>query len=89
MDAEIEVTCAMPTFYPEVGSPAWGDITSNVQRRRRSEYIISVNGVQRLKGSVAYVEPQHSPIYYGVNPLGGSFVSSMFTGKILRIVQKL
>jgi hypothetical protein len=89
MDAEIEVTCAMPAFYPEVGDNDWNGITTNVQKRRRAEYLISVNGVIRLKGSVTYVEPPHSPIYFGLNPLGGSFVSSTFTGKILRITQKL
>jgi hypothetical protein len=89
MDAEIEVTCAMPAFYPEEGNEAWGNLSTNVQKRRRSEYIISVNGVVRLKGSVVYVEPPHSPIYFGVNPLGGSFVSSVFTGRILSIVQRL
>ena len=80
MDAEIDVTCAVPAFFPAEGDHEWAGITAGAQQRRRSEYIIAVNGTTRLKGSLQYVEPPHSPIYYGVNPLGGSFVSSTFTG---------
>lgn len=88
LDAEIEVTCAVPAFFPAEGDHEWAGITEGAQQRRRSEYIIAVNGTTRLKGSLQYVEPPHSPIYYGVNPLGGSFVSSTFTGAILRVAQR-
>lgn len=88
MDAEIDVICALPAFFPAEGDVEWAGITGRAQQRRRSEYIIAVNGTTRLRGSIRYVEPPHSPIYFGVNPLGGSFVSSAFTGAILGVAQR-
>jgi hypothetical protein len=88
MDGEIEVTCTVPAFYPARGDPQWDGITASAQQRRCNEYIIAVNGTIRLRGSVTYAEPSRSPVYVGVNPLGGSFVSSAFTGTILRVVQQ-
>ena len=84
-DAVIDVTCAVPALFPPEGDAAWGEITTVAQRRRLSEYIIAVNGTTRLKGSVTYREPPGSPVYYGANPMGGSFVSSLFTGTILHV----
>jgi hypothetical protein len=86
-DGEIEVACYLPAFYPKEGDDEWGAISPEIQRRRRHEYLITVNGSVRLKGSVNYDEPEHAPIYLGVNPLGGSFVSNRFTGQILRHTQ--
>jgi hypothetical protein len=86
-DAEIVVTCTLPAFYPQEGDGAWGRVPPEIRKRRSSEFSIAVDGVVRLKGSVDYREPKHSPIYFGANPLGGSFVSDKFTGTILQIAQ--
>jgi hypothetical protein len=58
-------------------------VSEPAQRRLLSRYVIAVEGVVRLKGSVSYNEPPHSPVYIGKNPIGGSFVSDFFTGKVL------
>jgi hypothetical protein len=86
-DAEIELTCDLPAFYPLPGDRAWGRTPAVEQQRRHHEFRISVDGVVRLKGSVNYANAPHPLIYFGVNPLGGSFVSNRFTGTILQITQ--
>jgi hypothetical protein len=86
-DAEIDLTCDLPACYPDAGDAAWGKTPPAEQQLRLHQYRIAVNGVVRLQGSVNYHQPPHSPLYFGINPLGGSFVSNRFTGKILRITQ--
>jgi hypothetical protein len=88
-DAEIDVACDLPALYPGEGETSWGSTPPEVQKLRSHEYVIAVNGVARLRGSVTYTQAPHSPLYFGANPLGGSFVSNSFTGKILLKSQKL
>jgi hypothetical protein len=87
-DAQIVVTCEVPAFYPEEGSAAWGKVARDVQSRRRHEFRVAVDGIVRLEGRVNYRLPEHAPIYFGANPLGGSFVSSLLTAKILQVSQE-
>ena len=82
-DAEIDLACDLPAFYPAEGDAAWGRTPAEVQKLRRNEFVITVDGVVRLRGSIAYPLAPHSPLYLGANPLGGSFVSNRFTGGIL------
>ena len=88
-DAEIDFACDLPAFYPVEGDAAWGKTPADVRQVRRHEFAISVDGVVRLKGSITYPLAPHSPLYIGANPLGGSFVSNSFTGRILRKSQDL
>jgi len=81
--ADVTLTCDVPAFYPPVGSSAWRTIPADLQKIRQTEYLVTVDGVVRLKGAIDYTEPPHAPMYLGANPLGGSFVSSRFTGRIL------
>lgn len=87
-DAELDITCSLPALYPPEGDPAWGAIAPALQHQRRHEYLITVDGRAELRGVVDYLEPLHSPLYVGTNPLGGSFVSSRFTGRILTTDQR-
>jgi hypothetical protein len=87
-DAVIDVTCSLPALYPPLKDSAWASVDAATQQRLTHEYAILVNGVVRLKGMVEYREPPHSPLYLGSNPLGGSFVSSRFSGTILDSDQK-
>jgi len=87
-DAEIDLACDLPALYPEEGDRAWGSTPPEVQQLRNHEYVIAVNGVVRLRGVVNYRQAPHSPLYLGINPLGGSFVSNSFTGKVLLNSQK-
>lgn len=82
-DATILFSCSLPAFYPAEGSKKWEGTPENRQTLLRHQYVIGVDGVVRLKGPVNYLQPENSRIYYGSNPLGGSLVSSQFTGTML------
>jgi hypothetical protein len=86
---QIEVTCSLPAFFPEAGSRRWGDVPASLQQLRRTEYSIKVDGVVRLGGQIAYDQPRHARLYFGVNPVGGSWVSNLFTGKVLKVSQAM
>jgi hypothetical protein len=81
--ATIVLTCSLPALFPAKGSGWWKATPAAEQERLRHEYSLGVDGVVRLKGSVEYLQPDDSPIYFGVNPIGGSLVSERFTGSIL------
>jgi hypothetical protein len=87
-DAVIDVVCYLPAFFPPETDPYWGGLSQEFRRMRRNEYYIEVNGVVRLKAPATYIQAEHSPIYYGENPLGGSLVSDRFTGVVLSASQK-
>jgi hypothetical protein len=84
-DAEVDVTCYIPAFFPKEGDPYWGNLSPRLQQIRKTQYILTANGVVRLRGPVRYEQPAHPDLYFGSNPLGGSFVSNSFTGRILHI----
>jgi hypothetical protein len=84
-DAEIDVTCYVPAFFPSADDPIWGTTPASRKDRLTREYRILVDGTERLSGSTSYEEPEGSPLYIGANPLGGSFVSNLFTGKVLAV----
>jgi hypothetical protein len=84
MDAVIDITCYLPAFFPDENNLYWGTLSKGLRKIRRTQYYITVNGIVRLKGPVDYIQSPHSPIYLGSNPLGGSLVSSRFTGAILK-----
>lgn len=84
-DAEIEVTCYLPALFPNRGNAIWGATPQDRKDRLSGEYRILVDGIERLKGSTSYQEPEDSPLYIGANPIGGSFVSDRFTGSFLAV----
>jgi hypothetical protein len=88
MDAVIDVTCYLPAFFPDADDPYWGELSDDLRRIRKTQYCIVVNRAIRLRNPVVYSQSPHSPIYFGANPLGGSIVSSVFTGTILGESQK-
>jgi hypothetical protein len=83
MDAVLDITCYLPAFFPDQSDPYWGELSAALRRIRRTQYCVLVNGVVRLRKPVEYSQDPHSPIYFGANPLGGSLVSSVFTGAIM------
>lgn len=82
-DATLDIACSLPAFFPTVGDPRWGNVPQSVQKLRNTEYLVTVNGTDRLEGRISYGQPANLPIYFGANPVGGSFVSNLFTGRIL------
>lgn len=86
-DAEIEITCYLPMLFPKVDDPEWAFMPKELRQIRRSQYLVTVDRVVRLQGEVNYSNDPHPPLYLGLNPLGGSFVTDRFTGVVLRSEQ--
>jgi hypothetical protein len=86
-DNRIDLTCSLPAFFPPVGSRSWRSAPESLQRQRHTDYVVTVNGTVRLSGQIDYEQPPHSPLYFGVNRVGGSWVSSQFTGAVLKATQ--
>jgi hypothetical protein len=84
-DAFIDFTCWLPVLAAPEGDRSWQSIPLKEQRVRRHQYTLEVDGVVRLQGTTDYKQPAHSALYLGYNPLGGSLVSSEFTGQISRV----
>jgi len=87
-DARIDVTIYLPALFPGKGDPAWGAYSTALQEKWRGQSVIVVDGKARLVTPGAYPLRPHSPLYYGRNPLGGSFVSDYFTGVIEQVSQR-
>jgi hypothetical protein len=87
-DAQLDVACSFPGLFPKAGSPEWEATPPSEQEHLLGSYTVSVNGVVRLKGPVRYAQEPHLPVYLGTNPLGGSFVSNVFTGRILAVTRQ-
>ncbi len=83
----ISLTCALPALYPPENDPRWARTAPDLAKLRRGEYLITVNGTVRLEGAVTYEQPEHSRLYFGANPVGGSLVTNRFTGTILDVSQ--
>lgn len=86
-DAEVDFASSFPALFPDFGSPEWQAMSPAQEQHLLHTYVITVNGIVRLRGSITYKQPQHSPVYLGRNTLGGSLVSSAFTGSILAVSQ--
>jgi hypothetical protein len=82
-DAQITIKTSFPALFPERGSRDWGAVSETEQQHLLSKYFVAVDGVVRIEGPIRYDEPPRSPVYLGQNPLGGSLVSNVFTGKVL------
>jgi hypothetical protein len=81
--ARIELVCSVPALFPAAGDPRWRSMPTSETNRLTRGYHITVDGVARLDGTVNYTVPPHSPLYIGLNPIGGSLVSSAFTGTVV------
>jgi hypothetical protein len=87
-DTELTIVCEMPALFPNPDDGAWSDVPAATRTERTSRFRILVDGVVRLEGTLPYEQPRHSPLYFGANPLGGSFVTPRFSGVILQAVQE-
>ena len=82
-DARIKVDISFPALFPARDSSAWGWVSDTKKQYLLTHFSIAVNHVVQVNGTTPYVMPPDSPTYIGLNPLGGSFVSSAFTGTVL------
>ena len=86
-DGEIEFDCSIPAFHSWRDDSEWEGLTPTSRERLSGEYVIAVNGAVQLKGTVNYPQEAHAQVFIGVNPLGGSLVSDVFTGSVVSIRQ--
>ena len=81
--ATVTLEASFPALYPAMGSPDWGAVSDAEQRHLLSRFVVAIDRVARVSGPVSYDEPPNEPVYMGSNPLGGSIVSGVFTGRVL------
>jgi hypothetical protein len=81
--AQVTVEASFPALFPVRGSLDWGAVSDAEQRHLLSRYVVAVDHVARVSGPVNYEQPANSPIYLGANPLGGSIVCGIYSGKVL------
>ena len=83
LDEEMDVVLSLPMLLPPDSDPIWAGLTERARRFWKSHLIVQQNGKCVIFSDKPYPMPANSPIYYGLNPLGGSIVSDRYTGKIL------
>lgn len=83
-DATLTLVCYLPAFFPAEEDGVWNLLRPDLRKIRKTQYAVLVDGVVRLKGEVHYAQEDRPSLYVGFNPLGGSWVTSRFTGAILR-----
>ena len=86
LDREHDVEFSFGSLYPPIGSPDWGAIGDEQQRRLKRAVEIKVNGRRVFRREVATPEFSASTLSLSVgrNPVGGSHVLEAFSGIILR-----
>lgn len=82
-DVPADVTFHFPALYPPAGDPGWGGVDRATQEARRSRLTILLNGRIVLDREVnAPVQPS-APVSFGENPVGGSWVTNKFSGRLV------
>jgi hypothetical protein len=79
----VELVFELPSLYPPERDWRWGEVAPDRQRDLLGRVRVTVDGVRRLEKKALAPPPRHPGIFYGQNPLGGSWVSRNFTGVIL------
>ena len=87
LDEEMDVVLSLPMLLPPDSDPIWAGLTERAHQFWKSHLIVQQNGKCVLFSDKKYPMPANSPIYYGLNPLGGSIVSDRYTGKILSVIK--
>ena len=86
-DAVLHIDVYFPALFPPSSSHYWDGQSQEIEAIRLGRYYIVVNGKVQLAGKIAYAQPPYSSLYVGINPIGGSVVSSRFTGTVLSYSQ--
>jgi len=79
---DTEIVFAFPALFPPVGDPRWGTVPAAEQEALRSQITLSVNGRVVLQRRVEAPPPKMAPVHFAENPVGGSYVTSAFTGQM-------
>lgn len=82
--AATEIIFHFPSLYPPVGDPRWGGVPRIQQESRRTRLTILLNGKIVLDQEVKATGAPSSPVAFGRNPVGGSWVGEKFTGRLVQ-----
>jgi len=83
----LTVTFYLPALYPPPGDRRWGEIPLAMQLKARTQIGIMLNGATVLERPVPAPRREQSAVYYGKNPVGGSWVGPAFSGRILQVTR--
>ena len=79
----IRVDCSVPSFYQNQAASYWEGMDPSLSQVLRRRILLAVDGQVRLRAEYDYVRNPNAILALGANPLGGSVVSSRFTGTVL------
>jgi hypothetical protein len=83
-DQPVEIVFDLPALFPPRADARWGAVPIEAQTAAQSRFRIRVDGAVVLDRNLASRIPRLDSLHLGENPIGGSLVSSLFTGKILQ-----
>ena len=86
-DAVIQIACFFPALFPPEGDAFWANLSPELKKIRRGSVSLQVDGVVRATAPVDYDQPPHPDIFFGENPVGGSYVADKFSGTIINATQ--
>jgi len=79
-----EIVFHFPALYPPVGDARWGAVPRAEQEARRARVTILLNGRVVLDQEAKATAAPSSPVVFGKNPVGGSWVGERFTGRLMQ-----
>lgn len=79
----LDVDYSFGSIYPDVGGADWGSVPVERQRELKRSLRIQVDGVAVVDIQKDTPNLEKLPVYFGLNPIGGSVVSDRFTGQLV------
>lgn len=83
-DAPTEVVFNFPALFPPVGAARWGGVPVATQQALRTHLTILVNGRKVFEREVPDTGAPNTPVEFGANPAGGSWVTDRFSGRLVQ-----
>lgn len=81
----VEILLSGPALFPAPGAAAWKGVAAETMATTLGRLRAWVDGALVLDQPAPTQEPRREPVAYGRNPVGGSLVSDVFTGKLLQV----
>jgi hypothetical protein len=79
----LDVEFSFGSFFPEVGGAGWGAVPLERQRVLKHSLRILVGGAAVVDVAADTPDLRGLPVYFGLNPIGGSVVGLRFTGQLV------
>jgi hypothetical protein len=78
----VDVEFSVGSLLPDVGDAAWGAVAAERQRALKHSIRVLVGGAAVVDVARDTPDLTGLPVYFGLNPIGGSIVGPRFTGQL-------